>query len=103
MFNTIQNLMIMLQKQRKFVMFVGFVMVGRWLPLNGSQVKYVQVTLDQSGACNEEPIFIHFDYEGYESIFLGKPDEHHHFKTHRMIPTGDIEYFYTANSIQVAS
>lgn len=95
--------MIMLQKQRKFVMSVGFVMDGRWLHLNGSQVKYVQVTLDQSGACNEEPIFIHFDYEGYESIFLGKPDEHHHFKTHRMIPTGDIEYFYTANSIQIAS
>ncbi|CAK90105.1 unnamed protein product (macronuclear) [Paramecium tetraurelia] len=58
---------------------------------------------NKSGACSEEPIFIHFDYEGYEPIFLGKPDGHGHFRTHRMIPTGDIEYFYTANSIQVAS
>ena len=91
--------MIMHQKLKKLEMCVGYVMVGRWLHLNGSQVKYVHVTLDQSGACNEEPIFIHFDYEGYEAIFLGKPDEKNHFKTHRMIPTGDIEYFYTANSI----
>ncbi|CAD8105716.1 unnamed protein product [Paramecium sonneborni] len=58
---------------------------------------------NQSGACSDEPIFIHLDYEGFEPIFLGKPDSNGNFKTHRMIPTGDIEYFYTANSIQIAS
>lgn len=74
-------------------------MNGKWVLLNGFPVFLIIYYIDQSGACSEEPIFIHFDYEGFEPIFLGKPDSNGNFKTHRMIPTGDIEYFYTANSI----
>ncbi|CAD8076826.1 unnamed protein product [Paramecium sonneborni] len=58
---------------------------------------------NKSGNASEEPIFIHFDFEGYEAIFLGKPDENGIFSTNRMVPTGELDYFYTGNQLQVAS
>lgn len=58
---------------------------------------------EQSGSAIDEPIFIHFDYEGYEATFLGKQDPQGNFSTHRMVPSGKLEYFYTANQLQQAS
>jgi len=74
-------------------------MVGKVWNLNGFQVIFKIILLDKSGNAIEEPIFIHFDYEGYDPIFLGKPDENGNFVTNRMVPTGDLEYFYTANQL----
>lgn len=78
-------------------MYVGYVMVGKVIIFNGYQVLYIIYILDKSGNVTEEPIFIHFDYEGYEAIFLGKADEDGNFTTNRMVPTGEIDYFYTGN------
>ena len=79
-------------------MFAGFVMGGRDRNSNGFQVMNVyNINLDKSGNASDEPIFIHFDFEGYEAIFLGKPDENGIFSTNRMVPTGELDYFYTGN------
>lgn len=57
----------------------------------------------QSGDGDSEPIFWHPDYEGYESIFLGRPDANGNFRKKRMVPPGETTSFFTANFTQTAS
>ncbi|CAD8054550.1 unnamed protein product [Paramecium sonneborni] len=49
---------------------------------------------DKIRNASDELIYIHLDFEGYEAIFLEKPDENG-----RMV---EIDYFYTRNQLQIA-
>jgi len=73
-----------------------------WICQGWHEIDFIWVP-GKSGDAEQEPIFLHLDYEGYDGIFLGKAKPDGTFRSSRMVPPGDLVYFYTANEIQCSS
>jgi hypothetical protein len=69
-----------------------------WICEGWHEVEFIWAP-GSSGEASSEPIFLHLDYEGFDSIFLGKPKSDGSFRSNRMVPPGELIYFYTANDM----
>jgi hypothetical protein len=67
-----------------------------WICEGWQEVEFKWVP-GKSGEAEQEPIFLHADYEGFDAIFLGKQKSDGNFRNSRMVPPGELVYFYTAN------
>lgn len=56
-----------------------------------------------SGDCDFEPIYVHFEFDGYEAHYMGKITKGFKFVYERMIPPGKMTFFFTANKSQTHS
>lgn len=59
--------------------------------------------LGTSGDCDSEPLYIHFDFDGYEAHYMGPLAKNFKFIYDRMIPAGKTTFFFTANKMQTNS
>lgn len=57
----------------------------------------------QSGDEENEPIFMHFDFDYWRSNYMGKKNKNNIYTYKRMIPPGPVSFFFTANKLQVHS
>lgn len=67
-----------------------------------NQVSYW--SLDISGPEYKDPVFIHFDFEGYQPVWIPHdPNEKREWRIVRMCPPGVIHFFYTFEHAHVIS
>lgn len=51
--------------------------------------------LGVSGEGEDDPVYIHFEFENYKPIYI--PKINNRFSLRKMCPPGRILYFYTVN------
>lgn len=52
---------------------------------------------------DSDPVFLHLDYENYDSVYLGKMLPNQTFSKKRMVPPGWLKYIYTVGDVQYAN
>lgn len=78
----------------------GSVTAGLNSLLNGLQVISFLQSQGASGPSNQDPVFLHFNFENYRQNYLGKPTKEEVFVYKRVFPPGELNYFYTADEVQ---